>query len=66
MALRLREGLDCAALEAACPGYDAGAMLQRASRPEMRGLCTVTGRTITLTPEGFLVEGSLIHFLLWG
>ena len=41
-------------------------MLQRASRPEMRGLCTVTGRTITLTPEGFLVEGSLIPFLLWG
>ena len=66
MALRLREGLDCTALEAACPGYDAGAMLQRASRPEMRGLCTVTGRTITLTPEGFLVEGSLIPFLLWG
>ena len=28
--------------------------------------CTVTGRTITLTPEGFLVEGSLIPFLLWG
>ena len=22
--------------------------------------------TITLTPEGFLVEGSLIPFLLWG
>lgn len=66
MALRLREGLDCTALEAACPGYDAGAMLQRASRPELRELCTVTGRTITLTPEGFLVEGSLIPFLLWG
>ena len=40
MALRLREGLDCTALEAACPGYDAGAMLQRASRPELRELCT--------------------------
>ena len=66
MALRLREGLDCTALETACPGYDAEAMLQRASRPELRELCTVTGRTITLTPEGFLVEGSLIPFLLWG
>ena len=66
MALRLREGLDCTALEQACPGYDAGPLLRRASLPEFRELCTVTGRTVALTPQGFLVEGSLIPFLLWG
>ncbi len=66
MALRLREGLDCTALEQACPGFDAGALIQRASRPELKPFCTVTGRAVALTPQGFLLEGSLIPLLLWG
>ena len=64
MALRLCEGLDCTALEQACPGFDAGALIQRASRPELKPFCTVTGRAVALTPQGFLLEGSLIPLLL--
>ncbi len=59
MALRLCEGLDCTALEQACPGFDAGALIQRASRPELKPFCTVTGRAVALTPQGFLLEGSI-------
>ena len=66
MALRLCEGLDCTALEQACPGFDAGALIQRASRPELKPFCTVTGRAVALTPQGFLLEGSLIPLLQIG
>ena len=64
MALRLCEGLDCTALEQACPGFDAGALIQRASRPELKPFCTVTGRAVALTPQGFLLSNTLILELL--
>ena len=64
MALRLCEGLDCTALEQACPGFDAGALIQRASRPELKPFCTVTGRVVALTPQGFLLSNTLIMDLL--
>ena len=66
MALRLREGLDCGALRAACPDFDTASLLARAKEPALRGLVTVSGERIALTPEGFLVSNALIARLLWG